>query len=133
MPIDHSVVQFEEKAGGNVVEIHLTDTLTKGDYTKFVPEMERLIQEHGRLRLIVDMHEFRGWTVAALWHDLKFDLKHFRDVERIAMIGETQWQKWMASFCTPFTRAKIRYFTHEHADEARAWAAEDLPAPAAKE
>ena len=30
----------------------------------------------------------------------------------------------MTSFCKPFTSAKVRYFDHTHAAEARDWLAE---------
>lgn len=57
----------------------------------------------------------------ALWEDVKFDVKHFNDIERLAIVGESAWEKWMAAFCKPFTTAKIRYFPAEQLAEARAW------------
>ncbi len=59
--------------------------------------------------------------MAALWEDIKFDIKHFKDIELLAIVGESQWEKGMAKFCTPFTTAKIRYFDVKQQDEARAW------------
>ena len=43
------------------------------------------------------------------------------DIERLAIVGETKWEKWMVTFCKAFTTATIRYFPSEHAAEARAW------------
>ena len=57
----------------------------------------------------------------SLWEEVKFDVKHFNDIERVAIVGETTWEKWMAMFCKPFTTAKIRYFPVEQAAEARTW------------
>jgi hypothetical protein len=31
-----------------------------------------------------------------------------RDIEKIAMIGEKNWEKWMAMICKPFTMSKIK-------------------------
>jgi hypothetical protein len=89
-----------------------------------VPEIERWIKDHGKLRLLFDMRDFHGWTVAALWEDTKFDLKHFRDIKKLAMIGEKKWQQWMSTFCKPFTSAEIRYFSHDDVEKARAWIVE---------
>ena len=33
------------------------------------------------------------------------------------MVGETKWQHGMATFCKPFTRAKVQYFDHARATE----------------
>jgi hypothetical protein len=67
------------------------------------------------------MHDFHGWTAGALWEDIKFDARHFKDIERVALVGETKWQQGMAVFCKPFTAARIRYFDHAAIDQARAW------------
>jgi len=47
--------------------------------------------------------------------DIKFDIKHFADIERLAMVGDKKWQHGMATFCKPFTKATIRYFDHADA------------------
>ena len=61
---------------------------------------------------------------AQLWEDTKFAIKHFADIERLAMVGEKKWQQRMATFCKPFTKATIRYFDRADAAEARKWLAE---------
>ena len=57
----------------------------------------------------------------ALWDDIKFDLKHFADIERLAIVGEKAWEKGMSVFCRPFTAASIRYFDRAAVEEARGW------------
>jgi hypothetical protein len=101
--------------------VRLSGKLTRADYAHFVPEIERVIREQGKVRMLVEMHDFHGWDMGALWEDTKFDLKHFRDIERLAMVGEKLWQKGMSEFCRPFTTARIRYFERDQLDQARAW------------
>ncbi|HEX5220354.1 MAG TPA: STAS/SEC14 domain-containing protein [Verrucomicrobiae bacterium] len=115
-------IKLEEKDNGKLVEMHLSGKLTREDYEHFVPEIERLVRDHGKLHLLVDMQGFHGWTAGALWEDLKFDVRHFSDIERVAMVGEKKWQKGMSQFCRPFTAAKLRYFDHAEMDAAREWA-----------
>jgi hypothetical protein len=69
------------------------------------------------------MQDFHGWEASALWQDIKFDFKHFADIERLAMVGDKKWEKWMSDFCRPFTTAKIRYFGKEEAEAAQRWVA----------
>ncbi|MFQ5733647.1 MAG: STAS/SEC14 domain-containing protein [Planctomycetaceae bacterium] len=120
-------VQLTEEAGGRILSFKVSDKLTSEDYQQFVPETERLIAAHGKIRLLFDMQDFHGWRLGALWEDVKFDLKHFRDIERLAMVGDRTWQKWMATFCRPFTSATIRYFDHDRICEAREWLSEGIP------
>lgn len=112
-----------QPAGHQYLVVRVSDKLSKEDYAQFVPEVERLIKEEGKIRLLFEMQDFHGWEAGALWEDIKFDLKHFADIERLAIVGEKKWEEWMATFCKPFTRAEIRYFDQSQADEARNWLA----------
>jgi hypothetical protein len=114
-------IKFEDENEGKVLVIQVSGKLTKADYVYFAPEFERLVQLNGKLRVLFNMAGFHGWEASALWEDIKFDLKHFADIERLAMVGDKQWEKGMAAFCKPFTKAKIRYFDHADAAEARSW------------
>jgi hypothetical protein len=116
-------IELREIDGGKTLNIRLSGKLKKADYERFLPEIERLIAQHGKLRILMEMHDFHGWDAGALWEDLKFETKHFKHIERLAMVGETKWEKGMAWFCKPFTTAKIRYFDRQQADEARLWLA----------
>jgi hypothetical protein len=107
------------------VVIKASGKLTKEDYEHFLPRIEGLIKERGKIRVLFDMHDFHGWELGALWEDIKFDFKHFTDIERIAMVGEKKWEEWMAMFCRPFTTAKIRYFDRSKAEEAGVWIEEE--------
>ena len=85
-------IQLKEENGGKVLVVHVSGKLEKGDYEHFVPEFERLVQQYGKLRVLFDMTGFHGWGARALWEDIKFDVKHFADLERLAMIGDKKWR-----------------------------------------
>ena len=113
--------ELKELNKGRLLEIYLTGKLTKEDYETFLPAVERLVKQFGKICMLVEMHDFHGWTAGALWEDTKFAAHHFRDIKRLAIIGETKWEKGMATFCKPFTTAEVRYFDHTKATEARDW------------
>ena len=117
-------ISLREEADGKVLVIRLGGKLTKADYEHFVPEVERLIRRHGKVRMLVQMHDFHGWTLSALWDDIKFDVKHFAHIERLALVGESKWEAGMAAFCKPFTTASIQYFDEAKAREALNWISE---------
>lgn len=112
---------LEKRDGGKIVAITVSEKLTKEDYGTSVPEVERLIQEFGKIRVVFEMKGFHGWKAGALWEDIKFDVKHFADIEKIAFLGDKKWEKGMSVFCRPFTTAKIRYFDVSQASEADDW------------
>ncbi len=58
-------VKLQETDGGKVLEVQVTDRLTGEDYDHFVPELERLIQQHGKVRVLFEMVDFHGWSAGA--------------------------------------------------------------------
>lgn len=120
------MLTLKEDAGGKLLAIKVNGKLTKDDYQQFVPQVENLIKQHGKVRILMEMHDFHGWEPGALWEDVKFDVKHFRDIERLAMVGDSKWEAGMAVFCKPFTTAKIKYFDASKADDARQWIREGI-------
>ena len=111
----------DEIVHGNILDINLHGTLTSRDYDNLVPGIERLIRDRGKLRILVTMHDFDGWDVGGLWEEMKWEWKHFADIERLAIVGEERWQRWMACFCRPFTAATVRHFTFDRLEQAYTW------------
>jgi hypothetical protein len=112
-------IQLDDADGGKILVIHVSGRLVRADYDTFVPEFERLLRQHGKLRVLFEMEGLQGWDAGAAWEDIKFDVKHFADIERLAMVGENKLQHGMAAFFKPFTKATTRYF--DTADKAAAW------------
>lgn len=111
-------------ASGKLLHVKATGKLTKECYEQFAPIVDQMVKEHGKLRILFEMHDFHGWTAGAMWEDIKFDFKHWKDIERLAIVGESKWEQGMAVFCKPFTSAKITYFDHTKLDDAKKWIAE---------
>ena len=57
------------------------------------------------LRILVELQDFQGWTLGALWEDTKFGTKHFNDIDRLAVVGDRRWEKYLTLFMKPFTSA----------------------------
>ena len=114
-------IQLNEENGGKILVVHVSGKLAKADYEHFVPEFERLVRQHGKLRVLFDMTDFHGWTAGALWEDTNLRCIISATLTGLAVVGEKKWQEGMATFCKPFTKATIRYFDHADAAEARKW------------
>ena len=117
-------IQLNEENGGKILVVDFSGKLGKADYEHFVPEFERLLRQHGKLNVLIDMTGFHGWEAGATWEDIKFDIRHFADIERLAMVGEKEGQHGMPTFCKPFTETTVRYFDHSDAAAARKWLGE---------
>jgi hypothetical protein len=100
------------------IEIRASGKLERSDYEEVVPQLEAEAKR-GKLRLLVDLVDFEGWTPKALVDDLRFDVKHHDDFERTAIVGDKTLEKLGTELSKPFFSGEIRYF--EDLGEARRW------------
>lgn len=122
-----------DQSTGNLIAMRLNGKLLHRDYQQFVPMLEKLIEEHGGIRCFVEMTEFQGITLRALWDEIKFDVRHGRQIERCVFVSDRAWESWMAKLSRlVFPRAEIRYFDIAERDQAWEWIHEGLPSPSGK-
>jgi hypothetical protein len=103
-----------------VLGFKLSGKLHDEDYKTFVPLVDAAIAKGDKVRLLAQFEDFQGWDMHALWDDIKFATTHCTKIDRIALVGDRTWEKWMAKVCKPFTMASLRYF--DTSDIASAWA-----------
>ena len=111
------IENFDEK----LLSVKVSGKLSAEDYEMLEPSVEKLIEASGKIKILFIMHDFHGWDMGAVWEDIKFATKHCRDIEKVAMIGETTWEKWMAAICKPFTMSSIKHFDAGEEQAAREW------------
>ena len=121
MTIGFHEIDLEETPAGKIVTLRIKEKLTTEDYNEFVPMIEGMMESNSKIRLLVELHDFEGWTAGALWEDSKFAARHFNDIERLAVVGDKRWEKGVTMFIKPFTSAEVRYFDIKTVDEARQW------------
>src|SRR5712672_833122 len=107
-----------------VLGFTLSGKLHDEDYKKYVQLIDAAIAKQGKVRLLAQFHDFHGWDLHALWDDIRFSTTHCTKIERVALVGDKFWEKWMAKVCKPFTMAKIRYFDAAEIAAAKAWLGE---------
>jgi hypothetical protein len=121
------MIETIETGSAKVVGWKLNGTLHDEDYQRFLPQVESILTSQGKVRLFVQFEDFHGWDLHAAWDDMKFGMRHYADFERIAMVGDRQWEKWMAALSKPFTGAKVRYFDRSQIEDAWCWLLEEEP------
>ena len=112
---------FHVVEAGQYIDLKLTGRFEKQDFDVLVPELEAHIKTHGKISMMLELLDFEGWSIGAAWEDTKFALRHFSDIERIAVVGDKSWEKGMTYFFRAFTHAKVVYFDVEEREEALTW------------
>lgn len=113
------MIEIREEGDGAYLVAVATGRLTEQDYRGLVPRLHEANDRQGGLRLLILLRDFEGWTPKALIEDLRFDLRHRRDFERVVIVGERQWEEIGTRIAAPFFSGSMRFFEDEA--EARVW------------
>ncbi|MBY5957237.1 STAS/SEC14 domain-containing protein [Membranicola marinus] len=105
----------------NIIYLTVQQKLTNNDFDQIEQVVDSTIESFGKIRLYYEMKNYKGWTFQAFWRDLYMDLKYRNKVEKIAMIGEKIWEKWLSDAIKPFSGATVRFFAHPQKDQAKSW------------
>lgn len=65
-----------------------------------------------------------------MWEDLKLDATLNEHTERLAMVGEEDWERWLTEIAKPLAEGKLRYFDRSALAAAWAWVQEGTAEPA---
>ncbi len=115
----HEIISEE----GNVIRIRVSGKLTEEDYDQLIPAWQRVIASQGSMRMLLLMEDFHGWEPGAAWDDFRFEMSHARKIERVAMVGEKAWQKWMIKIGEIFASDQVKYFDVAQLAAAEGWIA----------
>jgi hypothetical protein len=116
------MIEILDQSSENVFGMRISGKVLHEDYEKFVPMLEKLIEKHGRVRCLIEMIDFQGVGLRALWDEIKFDVRHARRIERCAVVGDKAWEAWMTKLSRLiFVNATLRYFDVADRETAREW------------
>jgi hypothetical protein len=102
-----------------------TGKLTHEDYETITPMLDSALAEvkQPKIKALIDGSELEGWELRAAWDDFKLGLKHGRQFEKIAIVGNKNWQKMSAKLGSWFVSGDIEYFDND--DAAIMWLNEE--------
>lgn len=97
--------------------------LTQQDYDHLASSLAKLLESRGKpFPMMIELGpDFSGWTMKALWADLKFDAEHRTRFGRIAVVGEGKWEQWGTQISDFLLDAEMRFFTRAKRANAEQW------------
>lgn len=120
MPVD-----LLEDVTGNLAHVRMSGRIETEDYERYLTHLERLIEQHGKIRVLGEVDDYHGLEAGAWWEDTKFSVHHMRHIERFAIVGGPKWWEVLGKFLAPLTHTEARYFEPGQEEEARRWIESD--------
>ncbi len=106
-----------DRSGGNTLGFKVSGDVTKADYEVLTPAVEKAVGQHGSVNVLLDLTGFHWEKISAWAADLHFGHEFHDKIERMAIVGDKKWEKYLAHLASPFYAKDSKYFD----DAADAW------------
>ncbi len=114
-------LEILEASDDAVLSLRATDCLAKEDIDCFFQVAEEKIRKYGKARVLLQLQDFRGWAAGASG-DASDSRQAQRDhIERLAIVGDTGWEEWLARIYKPLLSAQIKHFPQSELEVASRW------------
>jgi hypothetical protein len=111
-----------EVVSANALRLTAPEKLKADDFRQIAPQVDSLISQHGKIRLLIDASGFKGWeNIAAFQNHAGFIRTHQQKVERIAVIAAHNWQHWLIGAVRIFLHPEVRAYDKSQESEALQW------------
>ncbi|HZZ44378.1 MAG TPA: STAS/SEC14 domain-containing protein [Tepidisphaeraceae bacterium] len=119
------MIQLIPNLPGNTVGVTASGQVDAGDYeTVLIPAIEAALKEHEKVRFLYFLSgDFTGFTLGAMWDDMKVGFGHLSAWEKIAVVTDVNWvanATRMFGFIMP---CPVKVFAIKDRGAAEAWIA----------
>jgi len=106
----------------DILGILVSGKVTKEDYDRLNPLMEGLKAKNGKIKLLLNIKEFKWPTTKAMWEDLKMGFNYLGTIKAIAVISDKEWLEETAEVVgTIIPKLKVEGFEPDEHTEAVEW------------
>ena len=111
------------------IKMKIVGKLTHDDYAKMTPMLESSLDgaKEFKVKMLLDATEFDGWELRAAWDDFKFGMKYKDLFSKIAIVGASTTDEYLAKFGSWFISGEMEFFNS--LDSAYAWLSKEEVKP----
>jgi hypothetical protein len=115
------MLSYKEYDNAQAVEIVLEGRVSTEQFDALAGRLEAFIKRHGRVRVLEIVKDFEGMDASAVWHDIKFSLRHLKDFSRCAIVANPNTHHLWSNLVAPFMACEVEHFAPNEENAARDW------------
>lgn len=115
---------YREYPEHKIAELVIDGKVTHEEFNNIAIQLEGFIEKQGDIKLLEEIRTLKGFDASMVWEGIKFDiknLKHIRHISHCAIVSDIGWLSPISKAAGAFISCKIRTFTLDQINEARAW------------
>lgn len=117
-----------DRPESHTVELVIDGQISKKDYLETAEHLRDRAHDWGAVNLLEDIRNFEGIEAASFWENVQFGFRHFREVDKAAIVTDKRWIRAVTKATDPLIHMDVQAFPREELENARAWVAAPLDA-----
>jgi hypothetical protein len=110
----------------NIITVKITGKLSYPQLIAIQNSTISIIRQQGNIRMLIIAENFKGWEKEGDWGDLTFQTENDAYIEKMAIVGEKQWEEMALMFTAKgFRDFPIEYFQPDDLLKAQCWLKEE--------
>lgn len=105
----------------NIVEARLDGGIEPGEVETLRSEIDAVLADHDKLRLLFVYEGLGSMNLQALWKDLKLEPRLLGDIEKMAVVSEKSWLGSVAGVLNSVMSIEVETFEPGRREEALQW------------
>lgn len=113
-----------KESSGNLIGVRLIGKVSKEERVEIVNKLKSLGEEHGKIRLLIELHEYEAFGSETFAAYMEFLLPVVSKVEKFAFLGDSKLQEIAVeidSFFAKMFGIKEEYFDYNKLEDAWKW------------
>ena len=110
-----------DESSGNIIGFLAIGNFDKADFETLSTEVQAAIDEYGSARLLLDLQQFISEELSAWGADLEFSYTYGKKIEKMAVVGDMQWEEYFAQVAAPFYAKEAKFFPTYDRESAWGW------------
>jgi hypothetical protein len=111
----------------DTLTVRISGLLTQPVLAALQRDVGQKLNQRGKTRLLILTEAFEGWQRGGNWGDVSFSAAHDNQIEKMAIVGDKQWEDLALMFASKgLRRFPIEYFAAADIARARAWLAQPI-------
>lgn len=115
------MVKILEGPQENIITTVAITELHSEDWDKVMVALEKKTKQFNSIRWCFEIRDFGQNPGEVNKENIRFNGLNSGSIERIALVGNKNWQGWLKDLVEPVFSAEIRFFETVYQDEAHKW------------
>ncbi len=112
-----------EPGPGKLIVARVSGKISPAEWLAIQQAVAKRMSPDRLTSFLIIVQDFQGWEHGD-WDDMSFQMKHDRQIGRMAIVAEKRWEDELLLFAGKgFRKFDIRYFPPSEMAQARAWLA----------